>query len=110
MDHPALDRIESLVNGLTSMQEGLSSRLEEIAQAPAEGISDSGLVTVQARSDGRIVDVRLDPQAMRLYSEDLAAEFAQAATRAQDAAAATAKDQVRSLLTPPDGPGHRSAY
>ena len=100
MDYPALDQIESLVRGLGRMRDDLSAKLTELSDAKAKGVSDSGLVAVRVRATGAIDAVRVDPRAMRMASADLAEEFRQAATRAQAAAAAAAKERVRTLLEP----------
>lgn len=100
MDYPALDRLESLVTGLSRMSDDLSGRLAELGTQTSTGTSDSGLVTVEVKSTGAVAGVRIDPRAMRLASEDLAEEFRLATVRAQEAAAATAAQRVRMLLEP----------
>lgn len=66
MEYPALDRLESLVTGLNRMGSDLSTKLAELSDTTASGTGDSGLVVVQARSDGAIIDVQLSSRAMRL--------------------------------------------
>ena len=57
-----------------------------------------------------ITDVRLDPRAMRFGSQDLAAEFLQAAERAQDNAAELSKEAVKALLGPASGAGDQRRF
>ena len=88
----------------------LTTKLADISGTTAEGGSDSGLVTVRAQSAGTIVGVEVDPRAMRIFSEDPAAEFQQAATRAQETVAAATKEEIRTLLEPlPARDGTRQA-
>ena len=113
MEYPALDRLEALAKGLDTMQSQLTSSLADIAEIVADGVGDSDLVLVQARTDGTIIDVRIDPRAMRMGSETLAEEFRQAANRAREAAAEQTKERVRTLLAPlPEATGsrHRDGY
>lgn len=100
MEYPALDRLGALAQGLQRMSGELSAKLAELSATTSTGASDSGLVTVEVHSTGAIAGVQLDPRAMRMFSEDLAEEFRQAATRAQEAASAAAKERVRTLLEP----------
>jgi DNA-binding protein YbaB len=102
-EYPALDRLGALINGLTDMGSRLSERIDRLAEQSAEGISDSGHVIVRARNDGGIIDVRLDPRAMRIPSQNLAEEFLQAAKRAQEQAARMSTEAVRTLLDPVPG-------
>jgi DNA-binding protein YbaB len=106
-EYPSLDRLEALVQGLDTMSRDLGDRLGALAGQSAEGISDSGLVLVVASVDGAITDVRIDPRAKRAGSQDLAAEFLQAATRAQERAAELSKEAVRALLDPIPGAADR---
>lgn len=98
--YPALDRLEALVNGLDAMGRDLGDRLGALAGRSVEGVSDSGLVVVDAGADGTITGVRVDPRAMRGSSQALAEEFLQAVTRAQEGAAELSKETVRDLLKP----------
>ncbi|GIJ49467.1 hypothetical protein Val02_63530 [Virgisporangium aliadipatigenens] len=102
-EYPALDRLEKLINGLHAMGGRLGERIGELAEQAAEGVSDSGFVIVRAKNDGTIVDVLLDPRAMRAASQTLAEEFLQAAQRAQEQAAESSRAAVRALLDPLPG-------
>ena len=106
MHPPALDQLESLVRGLTRMHDELSDRLTEIGQQTLDGLSDSGLVRVTARADGTITDVHVDHRALRLTTTELAEQFRQAATRAQENAATTSREHVRSMLASFEARGH----
>jgi len=106
-EYPALDRMEALVRGLDAMSRDLGDKLGALAGRSAQGVSDSGLVLVQASADGAITDVRIDPRALRSGSQTLAEEFLQAAQRAQEQAAELSKETVRALLDPIPGAADR---
>ncbi|MGC4804871.1 YbaB/EbfC family nucleoid-associated protein [Micromonospora sp. DT233] len=115
MTFPGLDRIEALARNLDDWQRELASRMIELEQSTAEGMSDSGLVRVTAGADGKIVASQLDARAMRLDSYTLAEEFTAAANRAQEAAAARVRDLVGEVIGNPTagrgstaGPDRRS--
>lgn len=65
----------------------LRNAQREIAAIKGEGESASGKVRARVDTDGRLVDVRLDPRATKLSSMDLAEEVTLAVQRAQDDAA-----------------------
>ncbi|NBE82679.1 YbaB/EbfC family nucleoid-associated protein [Micromonospora rubida] len=98
MTFPGLDRIEALARNLDGWQRELASRMTELEQSSAEGVSDSGLVRVTAGADGKILSSELDARAMRLDSYTLAEEFTAAANRAQEAAAARVRDLVGEVV------------
>ncbi|MEU0152970.1 YbaB/EbfC family nucleoid-associated protein [Micromonospora fulviviridis] len=87
MTFPALDRIEALARNLDGWQRELGARMAELEQSSAEGVSDSGLVSVTAAADGKILSTEINARAMRFDSYTLAEEFTAAANRAQEAAA-----------------------
>jgi DNA-binding protein YbaB len=95
---PALDRIEALARNLDGWQRELGSRMSELEQSSAEGVSDSGLVTVTAAADGKILSTEINARAMRLDSYALAEEFTAAANRAQEAAAARVREIVGEVM------------
>lgn len=95
---PALDRIEALARNLDGWQRELGARMAELEQSSAEGVSDSGLVTVTAAADGKILSTEINARAMRLDSYTLAEEFTAAANRAQEAAAARVREIVGEVM------------
>lgn len=98
MTFPALDRLEALARNLDGWQRELGARMAELEQSSAEGVSDSGLVTVTAAADGKILGTALNARAMRLDSYTLAEEFTAAANRAQEAAAARVREIVGEVM------------
>ncbi|PYC65873.1 hypothetical protein C7C45_27165 [Micromonospora arborensis] len=98
MTFPGLDRIEALARNLDGWQRELSSRMGEIEDSRAEGVSDSGLVRVTAAADGTIVSSEVNARAMRLDSYTLAEEFTAAATRAQEAASARVRELIGEVM------------
>ncbi|TDC86330.1 YbaB/EbfC family DNA-binding protein [Nonomuraea deserti] len=66
---------------------------DEIAALRGEGESAGGKIRARADAQGRLIDVRFDPRAMKLGSQDLAAEVTLAVQRAQDDVAAQ-RDRV----------------
>lgn len=98
MTFPGLDRIEALARNLDTWQRNLASRMRELEESTAEGVSDSGLVRVTAAADGKIVATHIDARAMRLDSYSLAEEFTAAANRAQEAAAARVREMVTEVI------------
>ncbi|MFI7519073.1 YbaB/EbfC family nucleoid-associated protein [Micromonospora globbae] len=103
MTFPALDRIEALARNLDGWQRQLADRMAELEQSSAQGVSDSGLVTVTAAADGKILSTEINARAMRLDSYTLAEEFTAAANRAQEAAAARVREIVGEVMG--DAPG-----
>ncbi|MGW5666996.1 MULTISPECIES: YbaB/EbfC family nucleoid-associated protein [Micromonospora] len=95
---PALDRIEALARNLDGWQRELGARMAELEQSSAEGVSDSGLVTVTAAADGKILSTEINARAMRFDSYTLAEEFTAAANRAQEAAAARVREIVGEVM------------
>jgi DNA-binding protein YbaB len=95
---PAMDRIEALARNVDGWQRQLGARMAELAESSAEGVSDSGLVTVTAAADGKILSAEVNTRAMRLDSPTLADEFTVAANRAQEAAAALVRDIVGEVM------------
>ncbi|WP_410810327.1 YbaB/EbfC family nucleoid-associated protein [Micromonospora sp. 067-2] len=108
MTFPGLDRIEALARNLDGWQRELASKMTELEQSSAEGVSDSGLVRVTAAADGTIVSSEINARAMRLDSFTLAEEFTAAARRAQEAAAARVRELVGEVIGDAPGAG-RSA-
>ncbi|MGQ5264160.1 YbaB/EbfC family nucleoid-associated protein [Micromonospora sp. ZYX-F-536] len=98
MTFPGLDRIEALARNLDGWQRELASKMTELEQSSAEGVSDSGLVRVTAAADGTIVSSEINARAMRLDSFTLAEEFTAAASRAQEAAAARVRELVGEVI------------
>ncbi|WP_431944480.1 YbaB/EbfC family nucleoid-associated protein [Micromonospora marina] len=98
MTFPALDRIEALARNLDGWQRELGARMAELEQSSAEGVSDSGLVTVVAAADGRILSTDINARAMRFDSYTLAEEITSAANRAQEAAAARVREIVGEVM------------
>lgn len=111
MTFPGLDRIEALARNLDGWQRELATRMSEIEESSAEGVSDSGLVRVTAAADGKILSSELDARAMRLDSFTLAEEFTTAAGRAQEAAAARVRELVGEVIGKPvDGTAGASGH
>jgi DNA-binding protein YbaB len=69
---------------------------ERLAGARQEASSPDGVVTAVVDGGGRLVDLTLDPKAMRLAAERLAATIAETVQAAQDAARAS----LRGLVPP----------
>ncbi|MEE3919277.1 YbaB/EbfC family nucleoid-associated protein [Micromonospora sp. BRA006-A] len=79
-------------------QRELGARMAELEQSSAEGVSDSGLVTVVAAADGKILSTDINARAMRFDSYTLAEEITSAANRAQEAAAARVREIVGEVM------------
>ena len=77
-------------------------RLTRMQQDPAgcvgEGESPRGLVRARTGPGGRLIELRLDVDAMRLSTQDAAAAVAAAVTAAQSDYAACADDIMRPVL------------
>jgi DNA-binding protein YbaB len=98
VEYPALDRIENLVSNIDTWQRQMADRIAEMDQQGIEGKGDSGMITATSASDGRITAIAIDPRAMRLGSQDLAADLLQAVQRAQQAAGEKIRDVVKGVM------------
>ncbi|SCL39836.1 Conserved DNA-binding protein YbaB [Micromonospora pallida] len=71
---------------------------QDLAEQYGEGVSPSGLVAARTGPGGLLVDLRLDPNARRLPTEELAEEIVAAVTTAQREFAARADEIMAPLL------------
>ncbi|MFI7639222.1 YbaB/EbfC family nucleoid-associated protein [Nonomuraea sp. NPDC049400] len=68
----------------------------KLAEVDGRGEGAKGLVTVRVGADGRLLDLRLDPRALRLGSHALAAAIMEAANSAADQTAG----RMREIMAP----------
>ena len=78
--------------------ERLTRLQRDLEDCVGEGGSPGGLVTARTGPGGRLIDLRLQPDAMRLSTQDAAEEIMAAVTAAQRDYAARADDALQPLL------------
>ncbi|WP_406318238.1 YbaB/EbfC family nucleoid-associated protein [Streptosporangium sp. NBC_01639] len=96
-----LDDLVRITDEAEKGQRLLRNAQREIAAIKGEGESASGKVRARVDTDGRLVDVRLDPRATKLSSMDLAEEITLAVQRAQDDAARQRERAFRDAVGAP---------
>jgi DNA-binding protein YbaB len=78
--------------------ECLTRLQQDLEDCVGEGGSPGGLVTARTGPGGRLLDLRLDPDALRLSTQDAADEIMAAVTAAQRDYADRAGDVLQPLL------------
>jgi hypothetical protein len=78
--------------------ERLTRMQQDLAACIGEGESPGGLVSARTGPGGRLLDLRLNPDAMRLSTQDAAAEITAAVLAAQTDYASRADDILQPVL------------
>ncbi|GAA2412209.1 hypothetical protein GCM10010404_82680 [Nonomuraea africana] len=80
----------------------LAAAMENLTELSGEGEAAEGRVRAVVESDGTLRELRFDPRAMRLGSEELAQAATEAVRLAQRAVRERVEESVRGLAALPD--------
>jgi DNA-binding protein YbaB len=95
---PSTEEYDSIMREAADRLERVREMGAQMAELRGEGEAADGKVRVLVQQGGRLETLELDPRAMRMASEDLAAAIVEAVAAATEDATAKASELMESVL------------
>lgn len=108
LNFEALGNLRKLVGQAGIIRDGLRQAQERAARRHVEGAAGGGLVKVSANGLGEVLEVSLDPEALKdpeSLGPLIAAAVNAALRRSQEALQEEAGEALRGMQLPPETPG-----